>query len=117
MLFEPQSHYLRVLVRYLRVRKESIAIISKMAEIINPIDRLKTRLVFKSIDHIQEHLEAMQRDPHGLEYGPWKKEVDNIWKEVFSQINEMSEDPQKLVLEAMRDTWVSYITHYGAVES
>ena len=29
----------------------------------------------------------------------------------------MSEDAQKIVLEAMRETWVSYITHYGAVES
>ena len=44
------------------------------------------RLVFRKIDHIQEHLEAMQRDPHGLEYAPWKTEVDNIWKEIFSDI-------------------------------
>ena len=55
-----------------------------MLEITSPIDKLKTRLVFKRIDYIQEHLEAMQRDPHGLEYAPWKEEVDNIWKEVFS---------------------------------
>ncbi|SVA40870.1 uncharacterized protein METZ01_LOCUS93724, partial [marine metagenome] len=32
-----------------------------MTESANPVDRLKTRLVFKNIDHIQEHLEAMQR--------------------------------------------------------
>ena len=87
-----------------------------MTESTNPGDRLKTRLVFKNIDHIQEHLEAMQRDPHGLEYRPWKLEVDNIWKKIFADINEMSEESQKTVLEAMRDVWVSYITHYGAVE-
>ena len=46
-----------------------------MLEITSPIDKLKTRLVFKRIDYIQEHLEAMQRDPHGLEYAPWKEEV------------------------------------------
>lgn len=88
-----------------------------MTESTNPMDRLKTRLVFKNIDHIQEHLEAMQRDSHGLEYGPWKLEVDNIWKKIFSDINEMSEEAQKMVLDSMRDIWVSYITHYGAVES
>jgi hypothetical protein len=59
----------------------------------------------------------MQRDSHGLEYGPWKLEVDNIWKKIFSDINEMSEEAQKMVLDSMRDIWVSYITHYGAVES
>ena len=88
-----------------------------MSELISPTDRLKMRLVFKKIDHIQEHIEAMQRDPHGLEYPPWKNEVDNIWKKIFSDINDVSEDSQKTVLEAMRETWVSYITHYGAVES
>ena len=88
-----------------------------MTELMSPIDRLKMRLVFRKIDHIEEHLEAMQRDPHGLEYAPWKTEVDNILKEIFSDINDMSEDAQKIVLEAMRETWVSYITHYGAVES
>ena len=87
-----------------------------MTESTNPIDRLKTRLVFKNFDHIQEHLEAMQRDPHGLEYRPGKLEVDNIWKKIFSDINEMSEEAQKMVLDAMREIWVSYITHYGAVE-
>ena len=87
-----------------------------MTESTNPIDRLKTRLVFKNIDNIQEHLEAMQRDPHGLEYNPWKLEVDNIWKKIFSDINEMSEEAQKMVLDSMREIWVSYITHYGAVE-
>ena len=88
-----------------------------MTELMSPIDRLKMRLVFRKIDHIEEHLEAMQRDPHGLEYAPWKTEVDNTCKEIFSDINDMSEDAQKIVLEAMRETWVSYITHYGAVES
>ena len=88
-----------------------------MAELMTPTDRLKTRLVFKKIDHIEEHLEAMQRDPHGLEFAPWKNEVDDIWKKIFSDINEMSEEAQKLVLEAMREIWVSYITHYGAVEN
>ena len=63
-----------------------------MTELMSPIDRLKMRLVFRKIDHIEEHLEAMQRDPHGLEYAPWKTEVDNIWKEIFSDINDMSED-------------------------
>ena len=88
-----------------------------MTELMSPIDRLKMRLVFRKIDHIEEHLEAMQRDPHGLEYAPWKTEVDSIWKEIFLDINDMSEGAQKIVLEAMREIWVSYITHYGAVES
>ena len=36
---------------------------------------------------IQEHLEAMQRDVHGIEYLPWKREVDDMWRRAFENIN------------------------------
>ena len=79
-------------------------------------DRFKSRLVFNNVAHIQEHLEAMQRDPHGLEYSPWKREVDHIWKRTFEYINGMGEKSQAMALESIKDTWVSYITHYGIVD-
>lgn len=58
----------------------------------------------------------MQRDPHGLEYAPWKREVDHIWKLTFEYINGMGEKSQAMALESIKDTWVSYITHYGIVD-
>jgi len=79
-------------------------------------DRFKSRLVLNNVAHVQEHLEAMQRDPHGLEYAPWKREVDHIWKRTFEHINGMEEKSQALALESIKDTWVSYITHYGIVD-
>jgi len=62
-------------------------------------------------------LEAMQRDPHGLEFGPWKMEVEDLWKRTFEGISRMTEQPQKEALETVRDVWVSYITHYGVMDS
>ena len=79
-------------------------------------DRFKSRLVLNNVAHVQEHLEAMQRAPHGLEYAPWKREVDHIWKRTFEHINGMEEKSQALALESIKDTWVSYITHYGIVD-
>ena len=79
-------------------------------------DRFKSRLVLNNVAHVQEHLEAMQRDPHGLEYAPWKREVDHIWKRTFEYINGMRDKSQAMALESIKDTWVSYITHYGIVD-
>ena len=84
-----------------------------MTELQTPSDILKARLVLNKVVLIEEHLEAMQRDPHGLEYAPWKVEVDQVWKQVFELINSMYEDAQPLVLESIKETWVSYISHYG----
>ena len=39
-------------------------------------DVLHSRIVQNNVVRIEEHLEAMQRDPHGLEFGPWKMEVE-----------------------------------------
>ena len=79
-------------------------------------DALYSRLVQNNVARIEEHLEAMQRDPHGLEFAPWKKEVDEIWKRSFERINQMGEYSQRSILESIRETWVHYITHYGAVD-
>ena len=79
-------------------------------------DVLHSRIVQNNVVRIEEHLEAMQRAPHGLEFGPWKREVDEIWKSSFERINQMGESSQRSILESIRETWVSYITHYGAVE-
>ena len=59
----------------------------------------------------------MQRDSHGLEFGPWRLEVEDLWKRIFEGISRMSEHPQKEALETVRDVWVSYITHYGVMDS
>ena len=59
------------------------------------------RLVESNVNHINEHLEAMQRDAHGLEFGPWKLEVDYIWKRTFELFNSMNEDVQKRALELL----------------
>ena len=64
---------------------------------------------------VQEHLEAMQRDVHGLEYGPWKREVDELWKRVFQQVHHMRPVPQKAALEAIREPWTHYVTYYTEV--
>ena len=55
----------------------------------------------------------MQRDAHGLEYAPWKAEVDELWKNSFEQINQMAEEPQTQSLEMIRDLWTMYISHYA----
>ena len=73
------------------------------------------RLVESNVNHINEHLEAMQRDAHGLEFVPWKLEVDDIWKRTFEIINSMNEDVQKRALELIKETWTTYITHYNVI--
>ena len=40
---------------------------------VTPVDRIRARTVSHYVKRIREHLEAMQRDAHGLEYAPWKK--------------------------------------------
>ena len=62
---------------------------------------------------IREHLEAMQRDAHGLEYPPWRAEVDELWKSVFANVNDLDPDIQPAALESVRDLWMTYITHYA----
>lgn len=64
---------------------------------------------------IQEHLEAMQRDVHGIEYLPWKREVDDMWRRAFENINRMSSDTQVVVLEDIRQTWTTYLIYYSEV--
>ena len=62
---------------------------------------------------IHEHLEAMQRDAHGLEYAPWRAEVDELWKEIFTNINGLNPESQPVALESIRELWMTYITHYN----
>ena len=81
-----------------------------------PTDRIRTRTVGNRVRLIREHLEAMQRDSHGLEYDPWKREVDVLWKHTFEQINRMRPGPQQHALEMIREQWMTYITHYGVME-
>ena len=79
-------------------------------------DRIRTRTVHNQVRLIREHLEAMQRDSHGLEYEPWKREVDALWRRTFEQISRMSSSPQKASLDALRELWLTYITHYSVIE-
>ena len=81
-----------------------------------PTDKIRTRTVNNSIRLIHEHLEAMQRDYHGMEYDPWKREIDALWKSTFDQINRMSLEPQRQSLETIRDLWMTYITHYAVMD-
>ncbi len=74
------------------------------------------RLVSNNVSQVLEHLEAMQRDSHSPEYTHWKEEVDDIWKRIFESINTMGEMAQRNSLETIRETWVSYITHYGMID-
>ena len=83
---------------------------------VGPDDRLKTRYVNNQIKLIREHLEAMQRDFHGLEYEPWKREVDHLWKCTFQEINNMSIDSQQVALETIEEVWRTYITHYQVLD-
>jgi hypothetical protein len=82
---------------------------------ITPSDRIRSRTVANNIKLIHEHLEAMQRDAHGLEYDPWKREVDDLWKRTFEQINHMAPEPQQTSLESIRELWMTYITHYNVM--
>lgn len=78
-------------------------------------DRMLARGVQNRVKLIREHLEAMQRDAHGMEYAPWKAEVDALWKRIFQEINDMSPGPQRESLEMVRDLWMTYLTHYAAL--
>ena len=79
----------------------------------SPTDRIRLRTVGNQVRMIREHLEAMQRDTHGLEYPPWKSEVDELWKGVFINLNKLDEDLQPAALESVRELWMTYITHYA----
>ena len=80
-------------------------------------DIIARRYVANALRSIEEHLESMQRDSHGLEFTPWKEEVDGIWKDIFENINSMSELPQRDALELIRESWTSYLTHYAELKS
>ena len=82
---------------------------------ITPADRVRLRTARLQIKRVREHLEAMQRDAHGVEYAPWKTEVDNLWKATFENINEMGETPQQNALEMIREPWMMYLSHYAAL--
>lgn len=73
-------------------------------------------MVANNVKLIHEHLEAMQRDAHGLEYEPWKQEVDSLWMRTFQQIDRMNPEPQQQSLEFIRELWMTYITHYGVMD-
>ena len=79
-------------------------------------DKIRTRVVGNHLRLIREHLEAMQRDMHGLEFEPWKREVDALWKRIFQQISHMKSGPQQSALESVRELWTTYITHYNVVD-
>ncbi len=82
-----------------------------------PTDRIRARTVGNKVKYIREHLEAMQRDAHGIEYSPWKSEVDAIWKTTFEQIDRMSAGPQQDALEMVRELWMTYISHYVTLDT
>ena len=77
-------------------------------------DRMRTRMVHNQVRHIQQHLEAMQRDVHGVEYSRWKLEVDDLWKRVFQNIQKMGEESQQSALQFIREPWTMYLTYYAA---
>ena len=78
-----------------------------------PRDKIRARTVGNKARMIREHLEAMQRDAHGLEYAPWKNEVDELWKTLFEDVNAIDPDIQPIVLESIKELWMTYITHYS----
>ena len=71
--------------------------------VMTPSDKIRSRSIANRIKLIHEHLEAMQRDSHGIEYDPWKSEVDALWKRTFETINRMSPEPQQNALELIRE--------------
>ena len=78
-----------------------------------PRDKIRVRTVGNKVRMIREHLEAMQRDAHGLEYAPWKREVDELWKSLFAEVNELDPEIQPVALESIKELWMTYITHYA----
>ena len=81
----------------------------------NPTDRMRTRKIQNILKLVDQHLEAMQRDVHGLEYAHWKDEVDYLWKSIFEHINRLSDLPQQSALQMIREDWTTYITHYSGI--
>ena len=81
----------------------------------NSTDRIRLRTVQNLLKLIEHHLEAMQRDFHGLEYAHWKEEVDGLWRNIFGKINLMSDSSQQAALELIREDWTSYVTHYVGI--
>jgi hypothetical protein len=75
------------------------------------------RSALNDLTLIEEHLESMQRDSHGLEFARWKDEVDALWKKIFEHVNGMSPEPQQEVLELIRESWTSYLTHYAELST
>ena len=61
-------------------------------------DLLHSRIVQNNVVRIEEHLEAMQRDPHGLEFGPWKMEVDETWKSSLIESIKWESLPKEIFL-------------------
>ena len=82
---------------------------------VTPTDRLRLRAVANRVKLIREHLEAMQRDVHGLEYDPWKREVDAVWRKTFQGISLLKPGPQQVALQLVRESWTEYISHYRPV--
>ena len=78
-----------------------------------PRDRIRVRTVGNQVRMIHEHLEAMQRDAHGLEYAPWKAEVDELWKSIFANVNDLDPYIQPAALDSVKELWMTYITHYA----
>ena len=74
---------------------------------------MRARTVQNLLRMIHEHLEAMQRDVHGLEFSAWKREVDALWKRIFGEIGRMSADLQQSSLKLVREPWTSYLTHHA----
>ena len=81
----------------------------------SPTDMIRTRTVANQLELIREHLEAMQRDMHGLEFEPWKREVDALWTRIFQQISHMRSGPQQSALESVRELWTTYVAHYAVM--
>ena len=74
---------------------------------------MRARTVQNLLRMVHEHLEAMQRDVHGLEFSAWKGEVDTLWKRIFEEIGRMSADLQQSSLKLVREPWTSYLTHHA----
>ena len=80
---------------------------------VTPTDRMRAREVHNHLSLVHEHLEAMRRDSHGLEYSSWKREVDGVWRRIFAQIDRMSAGPQQSSLQTIKEAWTMYLTHYA----
>lgn len=78
-----------------------------------PTDRIRARTTEALLRMVREHLESMQRDMYGLEYDPWKREVDDLWRRIFGEISRMTEGPQRLSFQMIQEDWTTYITHYS----